>query len=640
MNSRPVSATANRFLGVAILTLTLVWSWSARAQVTASMSVDRSQLSLGEAFTLQISVESSGIHSPDIELPSLDAFEVLQRQVSRPMQFSFSFGSRSERVVRSSTIYTFVLRPQMKGRITIQPVRVKLGDKLYQSRPLTVMVGAGSTAPSPGQPGDPGAIPGEPAEPEQAPNPPAGVLDGANFDSQAFIRTIADKKEAVVGEQVTVSVYLYLRGALSSLPPVEAEPSTDGFWVRDLLPPSRTLDASRQVVGNTLYKVYLLRRFAAFPLRAGTLSIGPMKVRIEQNAMPDIFDLFDMMDRGAAPTLKRSGVPVAITVRELPAAGKPGGEVAVGKFEISAKLDREEVRTGDAVMLKAQVRGQGNIQTVNIPTPRVDGLQILTPQVSDAVEAPDNVVTGNRSYEWLVVPQQPGRFTIGPIGIDTFDPSTGRYQRVQSQPLPLIAAGKGEDKSDKIAPAMDAPSEKPADPTALFGPIRSASALARQQSRLLDTPWYFLLLVLGPVSYLLTLGVSAGKRVLQARAQKSGPQRAAKQAKECLQQAAVHAKTGESRSCYAQLSNAITGLLEARLGTPVSGHTRPELRAYLTSRGMPEPLVAETIEGLERSEAARFSAATADRTSMKADLDRVKELLKRLSSFTPKEVRS
>jgi hypothetical protein len=634
MNQRRTSARVTVGMVASTLIAVLGGHATARAQVTVSMSADRDQVSLGEEFNLQIRVEASGIHSPDIQLPPLDAFEVVGKQISRPMQFSFSFGSRSERVVRSSTIYTYTLRPQIQGRVTIQPVRVTLDNRQYKSQPLTIVVGRGSAAPPAAVPPsrDPSAEPSEePAE------PPDGILDGARYDSQAFIRTLVDKNEAYVGQQVTVSIYLYLRGALTSLPPVEAEPTTDGFWVRDLLPPARTLDASRQVVGNTLFRAYLLRRFAAFPLRSGALSIGPMKIRIEQNAMPDIFDLFDLMDRRAAPTLRRTGVPVEIRVKQLPASGQPAPEVAVGRFEVTAKLDRDEVRTGDAVTLKAEVRGQGNIQTAKIATPRIDGLQILAPQVSDAVEVSDNVVGGSRSYEWLVIPQRPGRFTIGPLGVDSFDPTTGKYQRFQSKGLTLLAAGKGDERFDRVS---NAPTSTGAEaPTSVsFGPIRTASALLREQARVATAPWYLALLALGPLSWLLVLTTAFVKQTLNARAQKAGPQRAAREAKNRLREAESCAGQGDAKRCYAQLAAAIQGMLEARLDAPVSGYTRPELRATLARRGMAEPLIARTIEELERCDTARFSAAGTEAETIKSAVARVNDLLKQVSVFTPKAI--
>lgn len=620
-----------------MLTATLACSSTAYAQVTVTMRADRTQVSSDEAFTLEIRVEASGVHSPDVQLPSLDAFEILQRQVSRPMQFSFSFGSRSERVVRSSSIYTFVLRPQMQGRITIQPVKVKVDDRQYQSQPLTVIVGKSGAAPPAG------AAPQDPSAPStdtpEAAQPPDGILDGARFDPQAFVRTIVDKTDPYVGDQVTVSIYLYLRGALTSLPPVEAEPTTDGFWIRDLLPPSRTLEASRQVVGGSIFKVYLLRRFAAFPLHSGNLTVGPLKIRIEQNAMPDIFDLFDMMDRGAAPTLRRSGIPLAIRVKELPEAGKPNAQVAVGRFEVAAKLDRNEVRTGDAVTLKAVVRGQGNIQTVQIDLPKIDGLQILAPQVSDAVESPDSTVGGSRSYEWLVIAQKPGRYTLGPIGIHTFNTATGRYQRAQAEALSLVAAGKGEEWPADT-PSIAQPeqgSDQPA-ATASFGPIRTTSEFARPRARVATAPWYLALLALGPLAWCMLLATSWTRQTLNARVQKGGPLRAAREAKERLHEATACADKGDCKRCYAEVAAAIQGVLEARLGAPVSGYTRPELRSYLASRDMPQPLIAQTIEELERCDAARFSAAGSDKESMTNAVQRASDLLRHLSAFTPKQI--
>ena len=52
-------------------------------------------------------------------------------------------------------------------------------------------------------------------------------------DQKPFIRAVADKPRAFVGEQVTVTWYLYLTEPQNNFRPL-SQPRTDGFWVEEL----------------------------------------------------------------------------------------------------------------------------------------------------------------------------------------------------------------------------------------------------------------------------------------------------------------------------------------------------------------------------------------------------------------------
>jgi hypothetical protein len=609
---------------------------TARAQVSVQMTADRDRITIDEVVTVHIKIEAAGVGSPDEELPSFDGFEVVRRSVSRPMQFSFSFGTRgAQRVVRSSTEYTLVLRPLAEGRFQIPPVVARADGKTYQSRPLTITVEGGGAASTP----QPGPLPAAP-QPEPAQtgedDPRAIPIEGGRFDQQAFLRTVADKAEAYPGEQVTVTIYLYLRGRLRSVPSVETEPSTDGFWVRDLLPPNRKLQARRQVVGGMAFGVYTLRRFAAFALREGDLSIGPMTVKIEQGAM--LFDPFDIFNQRSLPDLRRTGVPLSIRIEPLPDEGRPPGEIAVGRFQLEAKLDRDRVKTGDAVTLTATVRGQGNLSTVRLQAPEMDGLQVLQPEIRDLIESPGDRVSGTRVFEWLLVPLRPGRYAVGPLQLPTFDPATGSYASARSAPLELNAVGKSVQTAEEAAVSEEQEaSEEPEKPAFRFGPVRTSSSLRRETGRVLTSSWYPWLAALGPLGWLLVLSISAVRRRLEQSSQKAAPRRALGQAERRLRAAVSRAERTESAEFYAELSSALKAVLEARLGEPVGGFTHPELREHLRRRGMSAGLAGRVVEELGHCEMTRFSPAGASVEERKRCGERSRQLFRELARFSPVE---
>ncbi|HKP56386.1 MAG TPA: BatD family protein [Polyangiales bacterium] len=617
----------------------LLFAAGARADVRVEMTADRTSLTMNDQVAVRIFVQTSGSEQPEIAIPEFEGFQITQRAVQRPMQFSFGFGQQAP-MVTASTQYTFVLQPVGAGTFKIPPVRVTMGRRLYQSQALTLTVAGAANSqgqtPVPQQQQQqqqqqPGAQPSA-ADPQaqQAATPtPQATGDAAIYDNDAFLRTVIDKTEPYEGEQLTATIYLYTRRNLQQVPAVQSEASTDGLWTHDLLSATRSLEPKRQVINGRGFWVYTLRRFAAFPLRSGELTLGSMALTISRDS---VFDLFD--PSSAQPDLKRSSVPIVLHVKPLPPEGKPKGDVAVGHFEIQSQLDRKQVVTGDAVTLSAIIKGQGNIRAVRVADPVVNGLQILQPETHDLVEAPGERVQGTRTMTWLVVPKAPGVYTLPPLEFDSFDPATQSYQRVRSAPLTLTAAGNARPETsatqDALPPATDETgSEAPSWPT-----IRPASELRRARAPLASHTLYPFALALLP---LIWLGAVIAPSLRRMRADEAGDaqRKAVQQAEKRLASAREALAARDPRRFHSELAASLLALLATRLHEPVSGMTQPELRAVLAARGLPEAQAKRLLGILGECDFARFSASAVTEGDMQQRLAQAEILWPQLSAFSP-----
>jgi hypothetical protein len=594
----------------------------ARAQSVSgevSLSVDRTQVEVGGMLRLTVQAHVRGASASNVQLPDLSAFDVVSRQVSNPFSLRFGFGGAQQHV-ESRTRHSLVLRAREPGTFEIGPASVAAGGRTFRSNTVTVTVGAG------------GATSG--SDPQGAPDPatgppPADRRDGMQYDPRGFVRTWVDHGEPYLGQQVTVTVYLYTRDPLRGSPTITQEPSTEGFWTRDLLPPSRTLRGERQRLNGRTFHVYVLRRFAAFPLETGELTIGPTSVTVTQGG------IFGIFGGGRTEPLSRTGVPVTLDVRELPEAGRPPGEVHVGSLALEAELDRPQVATGDAVTLTVTAEGRGPIEQVRIPPPSGDGLRVLQPEIRDEISTPDDVVRGRRTYRWLIVPERPGEHTLGPFEVPVFDPGSGTYSTARAPALTLTAAGAAVDGAAPEATARDEAAPAEAGEAPRFAPIRTRSALSRTHTLPTRQPWFLALLALGPLAF----GGALLFRLARGRARRADPKHAPKRARRAAQKqlaaARDHARANAPREFYAAVSHALEAVLQAKLGHPVGSFTHAELRRVLGERGMDEALAGRVMDELEGCEFARFSAVGVSGEEMERCLSRARELLAELDRFTP-----
>src|SRR5262249_34758518 len=109
-----------------------------------------------------------------------------------------------------------------------------------------------------------------------APSDPALTVDQAP-DPNIFLRGVTDKKSAVIGEQITLTIYAYMRVNQLSAPD-RHEPALADFLRRDLLDPNAEQEARLTLIGGVPWRVQTIFRAALFPIRAGDLPIGPMRV--------------------------------------------------------------------------------------------------------------------------------------------------------------------------------------------------------------------------------------------------------------------------------------------------------------------------------------------------------------------------
>jgi hypothetical protein len=613
-----------QLLLASLLLSSLCWPLLAHAQsAEVSLSASASRVQVGEPFAVEIRASIDGGEADDVQVPDFGALQVLGRRVSRPFSFSFGFGGSQHAVMKSEVVYSFTLRALEPGTYRIAPAVVQVGRRKFSSKPLNIeATGAALPAGSQGLSDDPTDL--HTAEPTDT--PPDDSLDGARFDPELFVRTVVDQKEPYVGQQVTVTIYVYSRSNFHQFPTLTREATTEGFWVHDLLPMQRTPSFVRADVNGRPFFVYVLRKFAAFPLRPGKLTIGAPVMEWSSGGT-----LFDMI-RPSKP-VRRNGVEVSVEARPLPARQGAQRPVHVGTLALEAKLEPVTARVGDALTLTVQARGTGNLKSLEL-TPSVSGVaaEVLAPEIDDEVTADLDRVGGTRTFRWLVLPRAPGKLEVAPLAIDLLDPETGSYGAAQTAPLSLEVAGSAA-PAQATAPSAAGDGEAPH-----FGPARTESELWRKRAGLHEQGWFWPLVLAAPL--LLGLGLLGRtlSRTLLARRAGSGGSRKFREAQQQLDQAQVAAERGDASASLSALAASLKRALEARLGEPVGGLTRGALRGHLAGRGMAPPLADRVVSQLEACELARFDPAGKSKSELGTEIERARGVLRELERFEPREV--
>ncbi len=435
--STRVALPWRRLSAVALLGLAAAVS---AAATTFEARVNAARIGLEDQVQLTITLADAAPRR-EIAMPALTGLEVVAGP-SVSTQVSFVNGAVSQ-----SRSYIFVLRPTAIGQARIGAVSVELADGERRTQEITIEVVEGSVLPRRPPPADPfeEMLRRDPFEGffgrRTAPASPAKVLMEAE----------ASRRQVFVGEPVLVTFYLLTQTAVSGLDLAES-PSFSGFWVEELpraeAPPGETVTRA----GESFQRFGVLRRLL-YPTRAGDLTVPALSFRL---ALPRRVGFFTDPGPSGASTVTRATEPLPITVLSIPASDAEYGG-AVGSFRAATSVDRREVPLGEAVQVRFKVEGKGNLKWVDrAPKLEVAGAKVYPPRVTDDLRVTPDGVSGERIWEFVVVPETAGTLEIPALAFPFFDPVVRQVRLAEAAPVPLAVRAPAaimEARRPGVAPA-------------------------------------------------------------------------------------------------------------------------------------------------------------------------------------------
>ena len=569
---------------------------AARAALAVQASVDRDELAADETLLLSVQVQADG--APTVALPAGDfPFKVVSTGQQRSTSVDMGGGAGVR--IRTTVTFQYALAPLRAGDLTIPALQVTAGQASAETVPLRVTVLPAGSHPQATRP-PPRAAPGGPFGGRGLPNGSAGRRAWSGWERDLALVLELDRTEAFLGEEVIASLWL-----LSPVGVVRADtsqaPMLDGFWAEQL-EVAQQLTAERRTVGGVPLQAFLLQRQALFPTRTGELEVGRFVAQaVVRISAEDPFDPFPDMVR-----VERQSAPARLTVKPLP-AGAPAGfdGVNVGTLALEASLSPQTAALGQPVTLRLTARGEGNVKAWALPpAPRVVGVKAFAPSSTDKVGGGKARLSGSRTLEVVLVPEQPGTFTVPAVRWPIFDPRSGVYRVLSTEamtlevpaPAPTAAADPG---GPAPAPGSHALAEG-------LRPLRAAGPLSRRG----DPPWSglpFWLLVGAPVALFASL--TTWDRLRERHAAGGGARRirlAGQMARRRLSTAQRLAGGAEAGPFYLELERALQGYCGDKLGRPVTGLTRQELERALAEAGAHPPAVKSLHVALDACDAGRF----------------------------------
>jgi hypothetical protein len=583
-------------LSAACWTLLSAVPVQAQDDIVVNVSLNRDTIGLDEQAVLTVSVSGTARNLPPPRLPTLSMFEVYDQGQST--NISIINGQMSSEVSQR-----YVLLPTKPGVFPIKNIAVVHNNKRYKGNDVELTVlDQGIAAPRRLE--------------EKA-------RDSEGGGKEYFLEADVDNEDPYVSEQVTLTLRFYI--AIRHSTPEITFPTTTGFWQETIS--SNTVYNQR--LNGREYKVYEIKA-ALFPTRTGKLTIGRALITAwtPRKSMRRGFPFRDFFGLDQEQLTARSR-PLQVNVKSLPIEGKPADFTGtVGKFDITAHVDKTSVEVNQPVTVTIRISGTGDIKSAAEPIiPEMDEFRVYRASSKENITKVKGRIGGTKIFEEVFRPKYPGTQQIPAIGYDYFNPETGRYHSVSTRPITIdVEAAEGYASTPDVpyAPSGVTIGNQPQDIRYVKKDIGDLTPIG---SLIIVQPTYLLLNGIPVLFLLVGIAVRLRRRKLRDDAGYARSRAASKLARKRLARARSLAKTETSEQFYAEISQTVTSYVADKLNISPYGLTSDRISELLREKGAEPELIDQTASVLQRSDFARFAPSSVSNEDMSSSLATAEDVM-------------
>ena len=574
-----------------LLVLPLLFiTWMVNAQTLTANAP--SQVQNGENFRLTYTVNTS--NASDFRIGDIpEALEIITGPyTSQQSNFQMVNGHTSS---SSSITYTFILCANKNGSYTIPAAHVHANGKTISSNPLKVTVSghAASTGAAPKMHDDNDDRP----QMRSAGSPISG--------SDLFIKVSANKQRVHEQEPILLTYKVY---TLVDLTQLEGKmPDLTGFHSQEVKMPQQKTFHIENVNGRN-YRCVTWSQYVMYPQMTGDLEIPSITFNgtvIQQNRNVDPFEAFLNGGSGYVE-VKRSIKAPGLKIHVDPLPKRPDNfSGGVGKFNISAQLNKTEVKANDPITIRVVVGGVGNLKLIKQPVVNFPkDFDKYDPKVTDKTKLTANGVEGNMIYDFLAVPRNQGKYTIPPVEFTYYDVGANAYKTIKTQSFELNV-----DKGDGTGGnSMDFTDEKNQDIHA----IKTGKVVRKDAASLFfGSAAYWILLALLLATFIALMIIFRRRAIENADIVKMRGKKANKVANKRLRAAHKLMVAGKQGEFYDEVLRALWGYMGDKLNIPVSELSHDNIADKLAEHHVDEQTVNTFIEALDECEFERYAPGDA-----------------------------
>lgn len=582
------------------------WWWLGVVSLSmaqVSFNVGPNVVAINEYVQFQVIVEGKGSELPHFPQGFEGAdFSLARSSPDRQSSMTIVNGQVSQKMV-----YTYLLKPNRKGKVQIPAQTIRIKGKDYKSRAYALEVGdeKRSVGRQQSRRSDPF---------ENFFGRSDRRRQQRNANAEIFVEAEVPKTSYYLGEPIPFSVKIY------RTPGVEITnsgssmdlPKFDNFWSEEI---ETNQEIKRVRRDDKVLEAILVDKRQLFASKSGALTIPPAN-----------FQLTVALSRGFFAdwqTVNRSTKPLKIDIKPLPASGKPADfSGAVGSFRVVGELDKSKIALGESASLKVEVIGKGNFNALSeLSLPEL-GHQFEIFDGGAPVVEKSGGVPSKKTWVFALVPKREGKFDIALPQFSYFDLKTKTYKKTEVKTFPLeVEGGEGLVASGPVggerSPLMASQNLN----YIMQGPLGPVDMSQKLRS---PRPLFW---VIGGF-LLLNLMLFAGRKIRGQMLGSAAQSRPKLALKHCLKTLDQLGSEQDHEAFHAGLAGAIFAYFGDKWGRAAQGISLEDVQDFFNRKALDKTLTQSLVDVVETCEQARFTPASAGSRSQV--LDEARQVLRRI----------
>ena len=552
---------------------------------------------LGERFRITYKVNTRD--AKEFRAPDMKSIQVLTGPATSTSSSTTIINGKVE---SSTTItYTFTVVASEEGTVQLDGATIKAGGKQVSSNKLTIKVlppdqtvqsnaqGQGSTAG------------------RQQSSGQAGSSVGSD---DLFMLATVDKTTVYEQEALLLTYKIYKLPSVDLQTMSNKMPDLKNCHVQEVeLPGQKEFNLEHYNGRN--YQTMVWSQYVLFPQHSGELEIpstpfeGTIAQRVENNS-GDIFDMFFNSSRYVEVKKDLSTKSIKINVKPLPQGKTSAFYGGVGDFSISSTISATDVTANDAVTVRVILSGTGNLKLIKTPEMKFpQDFDIYDPKIDNKYTIKGGRQTGNKVYEYLIIPRHAGQYAIPALEFQYFDPKSGSYKTVKTDEYTLnVAKGQGGESQTSVS-YVNKEDLKYVGQDVRFH--STPATLRSGKGEFFGSTLFWLYLAL-PLVILLVIVVISRKRIADsANTAKVRIKKASSVATKRLKVARKLMKEGRKDEFYDEMMRALSGYLGDKLAISTAELSKDRIGESLYAHNVSKESVDQVIGLLDNCEFARYA---------------------------------
>lgn len=582
-----------------LLSITSVLADNVVMRVSAPSTVEA-----GEKFRVQYIVNTSS--ATNFSTPDFEGLDVIYGpSTSTESSYQIINGKASQ---SSSITYTFIVMAAKEGTYNIPASSVKVEGKVIRSGTAKVKV-----LPSSGNNNsNSGSNSGTQRRSSRGRASSSNSSAGNISSSDLFMTASASKTNVHEQEAILLTYKIY---TLVNLTQLDGKlPTLDGFQIQEV-PLPRNKEFELETYNGRTYHTVVWSQYVLFPQKSGKLVIPSISYEglvVQPNTNIDPIDAFFNGTGGMIET-KKTIVTPKLTINVSPLPTKPEGfSGAVGQFSVTSSINSTEVTTDDAITLKVNVKGVGNMKLINTPTIEFPkDFETYDAKVTDNFNLTRNGLSGTKQFEYLAVPRHPGKYTIPALKFVFFDTASDTYKTITTQSYE-IKVNKGSGKSSHTVANFTGGQEDVKLLNSDIHYIKLGDVEHSSKGSMFGTLRYWLYYAgLVILSIIVAVFVYRQKKD-NSNIAKLRLRKANKVARTRMKKAHSLLNAGKQAEFYEEVLRALQGYISDKLNIPQEQLSRDNIRQSLTDKGVAEDDINKFMTVIDDCEYARFAPGNAN----------------------------